>query len=92
MPKRPNPMRWIIAVGAVIFVGILIYSSMQQTKLQYEVCVSFHENSHCSTASGATQEEALRSAQEIDCQALANGRDETMVCAATQPSSVRRIK
>jgi hypothetical protein len=47
---------------------------------------------HCATASGATSAEAIRSAQDIDCEMLANGRDENMVCLDSPPSSVRPMQ
>jgi hypothetical protein len=88
--KRPN-VKLLILAGAVILVSVLIYSSMQQARLRYEVCVNFRGNAHCATASGATAEEAIHSAHDIDCSQLANGRDENMVCLATEPSQVRSL-
>jgi hypothetical protein len=92
MTKRANPMRWIMAVGGIALVGALIYFSIQQTHRQYEVCVTFKGASHCATATGATSAEAIRSAQEIDCELLSNGRDENMVCLDRQPTNVREVK
>jgi hypothetical protein len=92
MPTKPNHIRWIIALGAVALVAILAYSTMQQTHEQYEVCMQFKGGSHCAMASGASYDQAVRSAQEIDCQLLANGRDENMVCLANSPASVRPVK
>ncbi|HEX4003258.1 MAG TPA: hypothetical protein VHX36_11460 [Candidatus Acidoferrales bacterium] len=92
MAKKPNHIRWIIAVGAVVFIVVLGYSSFQETRTRYEVCMSFKGSTHCATAAGATHDQAVRSAQEIDCELLANGRDENMVCLDQQPSSVRPIK
>lgn len=92
MPKKSNSMRWIIVVGGVAFFIVLIYLSMRQTQVEYEVCMAFKGGTHCATASGADYNEAVRSAQEIDCQMLANGRSETMVCLATQPSSIRQMQ
>jgi hypothetical protein len=46
---------------------------------------------HCSTAAGATQTEAIRSAQGIDCAMLASGRDENMVCLDVPPTSTRPV-
>lgn len=92
MPKKSNSMRWIVAVGGIAFVVILIYLSMRQTQVEYEVCMAFKNGTHCATASGATYDEAVRSAQEIDCQLLASGRNETMVCLATQPSSIQQMQ
>jgi hypothetical protein len=92
MAKKSNTMRWIIGLGVIFLVGYLTYSTMQQTKQQYEVCVNFKGASHCASASGANYEQAVRSAQEIDCQLLTNGRDENMVCIASPAASVRQIK
>ena len=92
MPKKSNQMRWIIALGGLVLIGVLLYSSLQQTHLKYEVCVTFKGGMHCSTAAGATSTVAIRSAQDIDCQFLANGRDENMVCLDSPPTSVRELK
>lgn len=92
MAKKSNPMRWIVTIGGIAFVVILIYLSMKQTEQQYQVCMAFKNGTHCATASGSTYDEAVRSAQEIDCQMLAVGRDETMVCLGTQPTSIRKVQ
>jgi hypothetical protein len=92
MAKQTNKVKWIIAVGAVVLFGILIHSTMQATNAEYEVCMAFKGGSHCASATGTSSSVAIRSAQEIDCQMLSNGRDETMVCLDTQPSSVREVK
>lgn len=89
---KTNQVRWIIGIGAVALVGILAYSTLQQTREQYEVCVTFKGATHCATAAGSSYDQAVRSAQEIDCQLLANGRDENMVCLANPPAAVRPVK
>ena len=85
-------MRWIMALGGVTLIGVLIYSSAQQTHTQYEVCMTFKGGTHCATATGATSAEAIRSAQQIDCELLSNGRDENMVCLDNPPTNVREVK
>lgn len=92
MPNKSNPMRWIMILGGIALVLALAYFSMQQTQQRYEVCMTFRGASHCATAAGATQDQAVRSAQEIDCSMLASGRDENMVCLDTPPSSIREAK
>ncbi len=92
MAKKSNQMRWIMVLGALLLLGVLVVSSVQQTRKRYEVCVSFKGSSHCATAAGSTYDQAVRSAQEIDCELLANGRDENMVCLANPPASVRTLK
>jgi hypothetical protein len=81
-----------MAAGGVALVAVLLYSSFQQTRERYEVCVTFKGATRCATAAGSTYDQAVRSAQEIDCQLLANGRDENMVCLDNPPSSVRSVK
>lgn len=92
MAKRSNRIRWIIALGAIALLGVLVYSSFQQTRERYEVCVTFKGATHCATAAGATYEQAVRSAHEIDCELLASGRDENMVCLDTQAVSIRPVR
>ncbi|HXA79163.1 MAG TPA: hypothetical protein VNV41_18665 [Candidatus Acidoferrales bacterium] len=92
MVQKSNHMRWIIALGVIVLIGILVYSTLQQTRERYEVCMVFKGGTHCATAAGSSYDEAVRSAQEIDCQLLSNGRDENMVCLANAPSSVRTVK
>jgi hypothetical protein len=92
MPNRSKQMRWIMVIGAISLMGILVYSSFQQTGKKYNVCMNFHGTSHCSTATGATPEEAIRSAQGIDCQLVTNGRDELMACMDQSPSSSQVVK
>ena len=90
-PRKRIDLKWFIAIGGAGFIALLVYSSFQQGAVRYEVCVDFHGRSHCAQASGAKASAAIRSAQEIDCQMIADGRDENMVCLDTQPSSVRAI-
>lgn len=92
MVKKSTQMRWIVVLGGIAFFGVLLYSTLQQTQKEYEVCVNFKDRSHCSTARGSTAEEAIRSARDIDCGLITNGRDEVMACNDVQPASVRQVK
>jgi hypothetical protein len=92
MEKKPAHIRWIIGLGAVGFLAVLIYSSVQQARERYEVCMTFKGATHCATAAGSSYDDAVRSAQGIDCEMLANGRDENVVCLDQPPVSVRRIR
>jgi hypothetical protein len=92
MVKKSNQVRWIMALGGIVLLGVLVYSSFQQTREQYEVCMNFKGASHCATAAGSNYNQAVRSAQEIDCELLSNGRDENMVCLDNPPASIRPVK
>jgi len=92
MAKKSKHISWIIGIAALAFIGVLVYSSYQETRTRYEVCMNFKGATHCATAAGANHDQAVRSAQEIDCELLSNGRTENMVCLDQQPSSVRPIQ
>src|SRR5208282_846503 len=92
MPKKPAQTRLIIILGGIFFFGVMIYITYQQMRHEYEVCLTFNGGTHCATARGATPEEAIHSAHDIDCGMLANGRDENIVCGGTEPTSVREGK
>jgi hypothetical protein len=90
--KRTNLIiRIVIACGVVVFLWILVRGTLKQKQFQYTVCMNFRGSSHCATAAGLTASEAIRSAQEIDCSQLANGRDANMVCLAQDPSSIQQV-
>lgn len=89
--RRRVNLKWYIVIAGTIFVILLVYSSFHQSVYRVEACINFRGRSHCAQASGRTEAEAVRSAQEIDCELLANGRDENISCLDEQPSSVRLI-
>ena len=89
--RRRINLKWYIVIAGAIFVILLIYSSFHQSVYRVEACINFRGRSHCAQASGRTEAEAVRSAQEIDCELIANGRDENISCLDVQPSSVRSI-
>ena len=41
MAKQSTQMRLIVIVGGVVFFGVMLYSTFQQTQKEYEVCVTF---------------------------------------------------
>lgn len=89
--RRRINLKWYIVIAGAVFVILLIYSSFHQSVYRVEACINFRGRLHCAQASGRTQAEAVRSAQEIDCELLVNGRDENIACLDKQPSSVRII-
>ena len=88
MPAR---WRWVIAGVAVLFVGLLIHGTLQQTKHRYEVCVQFNGHTHCATAEGRTQDEAIQAGKTIGCTLLTSGRDENIRCLDAPPARVHVV-
>jgi hypothetical protein len=81
----------MILIGAVLFVAALVHFTLQQTRLEYQVCVAYAGGTHCATAKGASADDAIRSAKDIDCGLLANGRDANIQCMGA-PANITRIK
>lgn len=92
MAKGSKQVRWIIAIGAAALIAVLLRSSFQATHQQYQVCMTFNGATHCATANGSTRSEAIRSAEQIDCQLLTNGRSENIACLDMQPSAIHQMK
>jgi hypothetical protein len=90
--NRTKQLRWIMVIGGIALIAYLGYASFQQTQKKYDVCMEFKGATHCATATGSTPEEAIRSAQEIDCELVTNGRDELTVCLGMQPTSAKESK
>ena len=79
----------LVAGGFFLFLGVITWqmSSLRQNRV--EVCMAFQGRQNCSTASGASKDEALRTATDAACTLIAGGVTDTQACARTQPVSVR---
>lgn len=80
-----------MAIAAALFVAYLIVSSVRQNQQTFEVCVDFRGTQHCASAAGTTKEDAVRSAQQIDCELLSRSREDNMVCLDRAPSSIKKM-
>lgn len=81
------------AIAVTVFVlavlGLLVYSSLGLRKHRAEVCVSFQGRTNCRVASGATREQAVRTATDNACALIASGMTESMACTSAPPVSVK---
>ena len=85
-------MNKTVVIGVVFVVAILaflVYSSMHLAKFRVEVCIAYHGQTQCRTASADTREHAQRTAQSNACGLLASGVTETMQCEHLDPTSVK---
>lgn len=84
-------MKKPVLVGILIVVailGVLVYSSMNLAKYRVEVCMDFHGQTNCRTASGSTREFAQRTATTNACAAIASGVSDSIACENTPPTKV----
>jgi len=78
-----------VGAAALLLLGVIVYSTLQQSAYKVEVCVNYKGRAHCALAAGETREAAVSTGQQIGCSLLTNGRDENMACLAAPPASVK---
>ena len=76
-----------ILIVAVIL-GVIIYSSLNLAKYRVEVCMTFHGQTNCRTASGSTESFAQRTAVTNACATIASGVTDSIACENTPPTKV----
>lgn len=81
---KPNA-KWIIVVGALLFVGYVLYGTMTRTAVSCEVCLQFDGELVCRRGAGATEAEARQAAQESTCGGNARGMSEVIACRNAPP-------
>jgi hypothetical protein len=88
-------MKKPVLVGVIfvfVVLGVLVYSSMNLAKHRVEVCLTFHGNPSCRTASGTTEEFARRTAITNACSQIASGVTDSIACENTAPDKVTVLK
>lgn len=67
--------------------ALIIWSSMGLSQVTGEICITYRGKTDCRVASGTTREEAITTATQMACSALASGMSERIACGDTPPSS-----
>lgn len=87
MHKLRTPLLVIAALAAT---GLLFYRLTMGTQTaSCEVCVAFNGAQNCAKASGASEEEAARTAQVTACGVLTGGMNDAIACQSRPPVARR---
>lgn len=81
-----------IAAGVLlfaIFLGVMTKLMLGNRKNRVEVCMAFGGRTNCSTASGPTQAEAVRTATQAACTLISGGVTDSQACERSQPISIK---
>jgi hypothetical protein len=70
-------------VFVLVVLAVLIYSSMNLAAHRVEVCITYHGQQACRTASGNTEEFARRAAITNTCSQIASGVTDSLQCENT---------
>ena len=79
-------------IVVAIILAIMIYSSLNLTSHRVEVCMEFGGKTNCKTASGATEQDAMRTAMTNACAEIAFGVTDTMNCGRAEPAKYTVLK
>lgn len=82
-----NGNRWFILAASIIFIGLVLYSSMSSSAVSCEVCVDFNGRQNCAVAEAVDRESAMQTAQMTACGPVAQGMAQSINCQNAVPSS-----
>jgi hypothetical protein len=88
MARRRGRAGWIGLLGLLLFMAIVVYSSLEIGGVRCEVCITYRGNAQCRTVDGATEDQAREAAITNACAHLASGVTDGMACARTPPTRV----
>ena len=86
MTTRARTVTLLVIAG---FVAFLLWSTLASQRAECSVSVEFQGRTGTATASGASEEDAIREAQTTACGPLTNSMDDRIACSRVQPVSRR---
>jgi hypothetical protein len=78
---------FLVAIAAAIY-----YSTASLAAHRVEVCMEFKGLTSCRTASGSTEEFALRTATNNACATISSGVTDSIACDQSKPTKVTWLK
>ena len=84
MTARARAVTLLVIVG---FVAFLLWSTLASQHVQCSVAVEFQGRQGIATASGASEEDAIREAQTAACGPLTASMNERIACGRIPPAS-----
>ncbi len=82
----------ISVVFLLIVIAAIYYSTATLAAHRVEVCMEFNGVTSCRTASGSTEEFALRTATTNACATISSGVTDSMACDRAEPKKVTWLK
>ena len=76
----------------LVVVGAIVYSTSTLAAHKVEVCMEFKGQTSCRSASGSTEEFALRTATNNACATISSGVTDSIACDQSTPKKVTWLK
>jgi hypothetical protein len=83
------PAMVLLALVLVAGIAYVMYDTVASAQTRCEVCLPFDGEVVCRAGVGATEEEALRAAQESTCGGNTRNMSEIILCLNAEPLSAR---
>lgn len=80
-----------IAIGVIVFIGAVVYSTFGLRKHRVEVCMEFNGRTNCRTAAGETPDRARTAAIQNACALIASGVGDSIACQNRPPVSFKNL-
>ena len=75
----------IVAVAVIAFMGAVVWSTLQGSEVECEVCLVFEGEETCRLGRGASEVEALAAAHQSACGGNTSGMAESIACMNRLP-------
>jgi hypothetical protein len=85
-PRRRSRLGIFALIGLALFMGLVVWRSLQIGGVRCEVCISYGGRSQCRTVDGQTRDEAMMAATTNACAFLASGVTDGIACGRTEPT------
>ena len=79
---------WIGMIFLLTVFGVVLYSTMNISRVRVKVCMQYQGQFSCATAAGETKELAMRQAVATACAPIAGGVTATLACERSEPGTV----
>lgn len=80
-----------IGAAVVLFIGLVVYSTLGMKKHRVEVCMEFNGRTSCRTAGGETPDRAKTAAIQNACALIASGVGDSIACQNRPPVSLKNL-
>ena len=86
--RKRKTWTWLLFAAFLVFMGVVVYRSLQVAGHRCTVCLAFGGRDVCRTVEGPTEEEARRGALTNACAYLASGVTDSLACERTKPTKM----
>ena len=83
---------WVESRSSLIFLGVIVYSTMNLSQNKVEVCMTFNGQTSARSPRRPRRISRERTAITNACGEMASGVTETMACNQLKPDSVKWLK